>query len=338
MLTSVLRCTWFLTLAALAVVPGSGGAAHTRVAGGAVAQRMTALDGVVVWVSGSGSQSTLMQRAADGTVTPVRGAPAASYRSIDLGHDARGDLVLTYLSCAPAKRCDAWSDDLLGHRARFKHLAATRCKLTTAPARWRDRVAYGQICTRKHPVASETTHAARRSGLFVRRGGGAAQRLRLPYPAVHVYGYAVDVRWVDLRGDNVGAVIVNPDSYVFYTAYTQRVDGTHLRASDTGYGGEDSPGPSVSVKGLSLGAGGLLWTLDASSPFAGAPGAAIVRKGLACAGGRSSCAHGDACTQAEDTSMGAAQAMAVDGDRIYLYVPGTGIVAHAFVPDPAFEC
>lgn len=79
-----------LSVATLAAVPGTAGAADTIVAPGAAALRMTALDGHVVWIASGGRQ--LMQRGPDGAVGPVTGASAASYRSIDLGHSRAGQL------------------------------------------------------------------------------------------------------------------------------------------------------------------------------------------------------------------------------------------------------
>ena len=103
---------------------------------GAVARQLTALDGTVVWLGGAFPNQTLMQRSPDGSVAPVKGAPKAAYRSIDLGHNASGKLVLTYLRCAGTKSCVAISDDLAGHRTSYKRLVPKRCELTSAPSRW----------------------------------------------------------------------------------------------------------------------------------------------------------------------------------------------------------
>ena len=45
--------------------------------------------------------------------------------------------MLTYLICDTAlSRCNAYSDDLAGHRVRFKRLAPKGCGLGSAPACW----------------------------------------------------------------------------------------------------------------------------------------------------------------------------------------------------------
>src|SRR3954451_7302039 len=96
-----LRCLLALTAAAL-LAWAAPAAADTTVA---------ALDGTVVWVAGDAGSQTLMQRSG-GVTAPVAGAPAAQgYRSIDLGHDTRGGLVLTYRRCSSFSRCVARRDD-----------------------------------------------------------------------------------------------------------------------------------------------------------------------------------------------------------------------------------
>jgi len=180
MLKRTLTC--LLTLGAIAAMPAAATAADTTVVPGADASRMTALDGTLVWVTGKFPNQTLMRRAPDGVVAPVPGAPVATYRSIDLGHDGSGRLVLTYIRCAGTRGCKAYSDNLAGRRASYKRLAPTGCELTVAPARWLSRVAYARWCT-KIADGRRTSDPAR-SGLFVRRGAGAPKRLRLPKDAV----------------------------------------------------------------------------------------------------------------------------------------------------------
>ena len=78
-------------------------AADTVIVPGAEAQRMTALDRTVVWTTGKFPSQTLMQRSPDGTVGPVKGAPVAVYRSIDLGRDAQGPASSSRTSAARAR-------------------------------------------------------------------------------------------------------------------------------------------------------------------------------------------------------------------------------------------
>jgi hypothetical protein len=305
-----------LTLAALAAAPGAAAAADTSVVPGADARQITALDGTLVWVSGRFANHTLMQRSPDGIITPVVGAPKATYPSIDLGHDGAGKLVLTYLRCLGTKRCKAYSDDLAGHRATYRRLAPRRCTLTAAPSRWGSRVAYGLGCSKL--AGRPNVHDPKRSGLFVRRGTGAPKRLRLPKPATR---FVVDnVRWVDLLRTRVGAVVADIYSY----AFSQTVDGTHLRSSFVAASEGES---DESVRGLSLGAGGALWTL-VDAVHTGDPNEARISKL-----GASGCAGSEVLANASEADEGyRAEAMAVDGDTIYLYAPAVGIVTHEFSP------
>src|SRR5438132_510627 len=86
--------------ACLAVIPAAS-AADTTVAADPSAQRIAALDGTVVWVATDGASQALMMRDDSGAPPhEVPGTPEArSYRSIDLGRDLSGGLVLTYLRC-----------------------------------------------------------------------------------------------------------------------------------------------------------------------------------------------------------------------------------------------
>jgi hypothetical protein len=305
-----------LTLAAVAATPAAAGAADTPVVPGADARQMTALDGTLVWVSGTFPNHTLMQRSPDGIITPVAGAPKATYPSIDLGHDGSGRLVLTYLRCSGTRSCKAYSDDLAGHRVIYKRLAPKRCTLTAAPARWGSRVAYGLGCSRLR--GKPNVHDSKRSGLFVRRGNGPAKRLRLPKPATRLV--IDDVRWVDLHGRSVGAVVADVYSY----AFSQTVDGTHLRSSFVAASEGES---DETVRGLSLGTGGALWTL-VDAVHTGDPNQARISKL-----GATGCAETEILANPSAADEGyRAEAMAVDGDTIYLYAPAAGIVTHELVP------
>ncbi len=315
MLKRTLTC--LLTLGAIAAMPAAATAADTTVVPGADASRMTALDGTLVWVTGTFPNQTLMRRAPDGVVAPVPGAPVANYPSIDLGHDGSGRLVLTYIRCAGTSGCKAYSDNLAGRRASYKRLVPTGCELEVAPARWLHRVAYARWCTKI--AGGRRTADPARSGLFVRRGAGAPKRLRLPKDAVKFGIYAV--AWVDLRGTIVGAAVA--DIYAY--AFTQTVNATRLRSDLVAASEGDS---DAHVVGQSLGSGGLLWTLvDAS--HANDPNMAIVSyvAGPAC-GDYERIENPPGPRQAEGFL---AEAMAVDGRTIYLHVPGTGIVTHEFI-------
>jgi hypothetical protein len=310
-----------LTLAALAV-PAVADAADTVVVPGAVPQRMTALDGTVVWVAGNYPHETLMRRGPDGTVAPVKGAPTAVYPSIDLGHDGASKLVLTYLRCSGSKNCVAYSDDLAGHRNAYKKLVPKRCSLSSAPSRWGAYVAYGLDCSKLS--GKPNVHDVSRSGLFVRKGAAAPRHLGRPKDAKK---FGVDnINWVDLRGTNVGAAA----SDIYTYAFAQTIDGTHLRSDFVAASEGDS---DESLVGLALGTGGTLWSLVTSSHDDDPNDATIDRLDPT--------ATADSCEVFErlvnplgdDQADGyRAESMTVDGSTIYLYVPGTGIVMHVFAP------
>jgi hypothetical protein len=307
-----------LTLGAIAAAPAAASAADTTVVPGADAARMTALDGTLVWVTGTFPNQTLMQRGPDGTVAPVTGAPVATYNSIDLGHDGAGRLVLTYIRCAGTSGCRAYSDNLSGRRVSYKRLTPPRCTLTAAPARWNSRVAYGLSCWKTsngHRVSDPS-----RSGLFVRRNADRPRRLRLPKDAVK-FG-ATNIGWVDLRGTIVGAAA----SDIYAYAFTQTVNATHLRSDFVAASEGES---DEQVVGQASGSGGILWTL-VDATHTGDPNMAILSRIV----------DGD-CEEFErlenprgpgEAEGFRAVAMAVDGRTIYLQVPGTGIVSHEFVP------
>jgi len=306
-----------LTLASLAA-PAAAGAADTVVVPGAVASRLTALDGHIVWTTGRFPSQTLMQRGSDGTVAPVPGAPKAVYRSIDLGHDASGKLVLTYLRCEGTKNCKAISDNLAGRRVSYKRLVPSLCALTSAPSRWNDRVAYGLTCDRMS--GGRRVHDRARSGLFVRKHAGAAKRLRLPRDAVK---FNMDsVAWVDLRGTNVGAGVVD----VYKYAFVQTVNGSNLRSDFVGGSEGDS---EAQIVGQSLGSGTLLWTL-VDAFHAGDPNVSAISRII-----DADCAEFESVENPRGPNEAEGyryEAMAVDGRTMVLYAPGTGLVTHTFTP------
>jgi hypothetical protein len=282
---------------------------------------MTALGDTVVWVDGD---RRLMRRRTGGTPARVPGAPLATYRSIDLGRTASGATVLTYVRCLGPAGCKTYSDDLAGRRVSFKRLAPKRCRVTSAPARWRLHVAYGLRCTK--PGGGPSSFDPARSGLFVRRGAAAPKRLRLPADQSRTDPYTVTK--VDLRGTRVAALVAGSDGF------TNEVVQTTTSAADM-YSGFAAGGGDEARDfngGMSLGTGGALWTLTFG--FESSDSFSTIRR-----------LDADGCRLTErlpdtpwSTQNGGspATAMAADGHRVFLFLPGRGIVAHAFAPQA--EC
>ena len=276
------------------------------------AQNVTALDGTVVWVSGESGRQVLMQRGADGVVARVPGAPeSARYGTIDLGRDTRGELVLSYMRCATLNSCVARRDDLQGKRSSFRGLTPAGCSLTTAPAVWRTRVAYGLLCK----VRS-------RSGLWVKNGSRAARRLPLPRDAVR-YG-ATTITSVDLRGERVAAVAADIYEYAFsQTVGGRRMESMLVAASE----GESD----AHARGLALGTTSTLWALTNAS-HAGDPNEALLfRLAGACQGWQR---LANAPGPEEETGFRASD-VAADGTAVWLVAPGVGIVQHEYAPERA---
>lgn len=292
--------------------------ADTLIASDPAADQITALDGTVVWVSGGFGDQTLMQRTAAG-IAPVKGAPhAKSYRSIDLGRDRKNRLALTYTRCSSGTPCKSLIDDLDGQRTSFRHLELKRCSLSTAPARWRKRTAYGLLCRKSNTQVDDA-----RSGLYVKTGSGKPKRLPRPKDAKR-FGVS-NIESVDLRGMDVGAVAAD----VYEYAFAETTNGKQLRSILAAASEGDS---DERARGLALGPGGTLWVLT-NSEHAGDPNRTVlfrvVRIGI------------DTCYEAEtlvnppgpnETDGFRAIDLAVDGSTLYLVVPGTGVVAHQFAP------
>src|SRR3954454_11778298 len=237
-----LRTLLALTAAAL-LAWAAPAAADTSVA---------ALDGTVVWVSGEPGSQTLMQRT-EGVTAPVAGAPVAQgYRSVDLGHDTHGGLVLSYRRCSTFSRCVARRDDLHGHRASFRRLVARGSVLSSGVAVWRARVAYGLQC-----------RDARRTGLYV-----SGRHLPRPRDAVR-FGVR-QITAVDLRADRVAAVASDIYEYAFTESVTGRGMRSFLAAASEGDSDEH-------VRGVALGTGGALWALT-DAEHAGDPELAVVHR------------------------------------------------------------
>jgi hypothetical protein len=305
-----------LLAASALVLPASAFAADTLVTSDPAAQRLTALDGTIVWVSGAFGHQKLMQRTPDGVVAPVKGTrEARSYRSIDLGHDSDGALRLTYLRCDAGTSCKALWNDLDGRRATFRGYEPKGCALTTAPAWWRQRLAYGLACVRGGKADSV------RSGLYVKTRGHSPRRLRLPKEAVK---FGVDkITAVDLRGMRVAAIAADIYEYSFSQTIGGRGMWSQLVAASEG----DS---DAHARGLALGTGAAQWTLT-DAEHAGDPKETLIFRLV-----------GD-CLRVEriatpETGDFAATGLAVDGTMLYLLVPGTGITTHEFAPGATPTC
>ena len=300
-----------LLAAALAVIVAPAGAlaADTTVAADPEAQDVATLDGTLVWVRGEYGAQTLMTLGADGGPQRVPGAPEARYyASIDLGRDAAGDTVLSYLRCTAPGHCVARRDDLGGHRSSIGGLVPRGCAVTTAPALWRTRVAYGLGC-----------RDAKRSGVWVKKRGSSTRRLPLPRDAAR-YG-ARTITAADLRGTVAAGVAAD----IYEYAFSQTVGGSHM----TSFLAAASEGESDEhVRGLALGARGTLWAL-VDAEHVGDPNQAVVHRAAA------GCHEWESMENdpgPDEESGYRATAIAVDGETVYLVVPRVGIVRHDFTP------
>ena len=306
----------FLLVAALLAVPATASAADAVVAPDPAAQQITALDGTIVWVSGRFGNQKLMRRAADGTISAVKGAPTSrNYRQIDLGRSRSNTLVLTYLRCDTSKSCKPISDDLAGHRATFSKLTRPGCTVNAGPSQWRNRVAYGLLCT-----GSATNR--KRTGLYVKSDRRAPVRLGLPKDAVK-FGIRT-IESVDLRGTRVAAVVAD----IYEYSFSQTTAGRDLRA----FFAAGSEGESdASARGLAIQSNSEWWTLTNAS-HTGDPNETIIHREF-----------GGGCSQVERLASPpdaefVATDLAVDGPVLYLLVPGVGIVTHMIGPQVPAAC
>jgi hypothetical protein len=298
-----------LAAAALAA-PASASAADTLIAADPVAQQVTALDGAVVWVSGKFGHQKLMQRTPDGTVAAVKGTrESRSYSSIDLGHNSDGSLLLTYLRCDAGGPCKALWNDLDGRRATFRKLALPGCEVSTAPAQWRTRIAYGLYCGGSAATRKQT-------GLYVKTG--SRPPVRLPRPKDAVKFHVMDIESVDLRGTRVTAVAADIYEYAFSETTAGRDLESFLAAASEG----ESDG---SVRGNVLATGNVQWTLTNSS-HTGDPNETVITRSVP-----RGCTNRERLTSPDDAEFLAID-LAVDGTTPYLVVPGAGVVQHAFTP------
>ncbi|HUR87352.1 MAG TPA: hypothetical protein VMY78_18635 [Solirubrobacteraceae bacterium] len=305
-----------LLAATVLAAPAAASAADVLVAPDTAAQQITALDGTVVWVSGRFGSQKLMQRTPDGVVSAVEGTRVArSYGSIDLGHDSDGSLLLTYLRCDSSSSCSALWNDLDGRRATFRNLRIEGCHLTTAPAQWRTRIAYGMACV-KNAKADNA-----RSGLYIKSPGKAPRQLPRPKDAI-TFG-ARSIEAVDLRGSRVAALAAD----IYEYAFSESLTGKDIRSIFAAASEGDS---SSDARGVALGAGGALWTLTNAEHLDDPKESIFFR--LA-----------GTCEQREDIQTPsdgdyAATGLAVDGETLYVIVPGAGIVTHDFTPGALPSC
>ena len=306
--TTLLACT----VAGLAA-PGVASAADTVVAADPAAHQVTALDGTVVWVSGAFGDQVLMQRTPAGVIARVKDAPrAATYSDIDLGHNTKGKLVLTYARCGK-NDCTVKRDDLNGKRASFKNLTPKRCRLNGAPVVWGTRLAYGLSCRTPGNVSD-----LKRSGLYVKNGSGSPRRLRLPGHVPKYFGIGAR----DLRGTRVAAIAAF-DSHAY--AFTETVNGNGLRWLLVAASGVES---SMHAGGVSLGKSNAMWTLS-TSEHSDEPNRANIDKVSRTCSRFESLINPSGPNQQQNFP---ATYLAVDHTTLYLVVPGTGIVKHDFAP------
>jgi hypothetical protein len=257
-----------------------------------------------------------MQRMPDGTAAQVKGTRAArSYPSIDLGHDSDGKLLLTYKRCDTSSSCKVLWNDLDGRRATFRGLAPSGCRLSTAPSQWRTNLAYGLFCTRNGKADNA------RSGLYVKAKGKPARHLPRPKDAVKFGARAINA--VDLRGSRVAAIAADVYEYAFSQSLTGKRMWSLFAAASEGDG-------DAHARGLALGSGGTQWTLTDAEHLDDPKETIIFRVVRSC----------ERLERITTPSTGdyAATDLAVDGDTLYLLVPGSGIVTHTFAPDPTPSC
>ena len=297
-------------LAAALAVPSAAAAADTTVAADPNARQVTALDGTIVWVSDTADDRQVLMQSTAAGVARVAGAPAVrSYRTIDLGHDRDGELVLTYQRC-DTRHCVSYRDDLGGHRSIFRGMAIRNCSLSTAPSLWGRRAAYGLACHKGR------TADPKRSGLYVRTGAGTPRHLPRPRD-VAKFGIT-DVSSVDLGAKRVAAIFADIYSY----AVSETIAGKAIRSFLAGASEGES---DAHVPGLALTPSGALWAL-AEASHTGDPNETLIYR---LAGG---CHAYENLMSEPDVEGYRATDLAVDRGTLYLVVPGTGIVSHPFTP------
>lgn len=309
--------TSILLLAACLIAPAAASAQETVVAPDPAAEQITALDGTLVWVSGTFGAQQVFMRAPDGTISAVKGAPRSrSYRSIDLGHDSDGKLLLTYLRCDTSSSCKSLWNDLDGRRATFRNLEPRGCKINTAVSQWRTRLAYGLFCTGSGANRKLT-------GLYTKNG--SRKPVRLPRPKDAVKFGVRTIESVDLRGERVAAVAAD----IFEYSFSQTVGGRDMRsilaAASEGESDENA-------RGLSIQSAATHWTLT-DATHTGDPNTAYIFRQTGGCLQRELLVSGPSPTEEFEATD-----VAADGATLYLLKPGIGIVTHAFTADPTLSC
>jgi len=296
-------------------VPATASAADTLVAPDTAAKQVAALDGTLVWVTGTFGHQRLMQRTPDGTISAVKGAPEARSYAIDLGHDSDGKLLLTYKRCDTASSCKVLWNDLDGRRATYRNLTLSGCTLSTAPSQWRTNVAYGLFCTRSGKADNA------RTGLYVKAKGKAPRQLPRPKDAIR-FG-ARSITAVDIRASRVAALASDVYEYAFSQSLAARDMWSAFVAASEGDGSADA-------RGVQLGTGGAQWSLT-NSEHLDDPKQTIIHRVVG------TCLRYETI-ETPSTGDYAGTALAVDGSTLYMIVPGAGIVTHEFAPRPLPTC
>ena len=310
-----------ILLAAALVAPAAASA--QTVAADPAARQVTALGGTIVWVSGR-SPARLMQRSPDGTVAPVTGTTElAAYRNPDLGRDAGNRLVLTYSRCTTLTRCTYVRDDLAGRTTRFKGLALKNCTVSSTPAVWGKRVAYGLGCFKR--VDGKRVSDFARTGLYFKKGSGKPRLLKSPRLVKKNGSHSVTD--VDLRGSRVAAFYSDIWEYVA----VKTISGRNLKVTEAAVSEGES---DQSAAGLTLGTGDtMLWWLRYGS-HTGDPAYSLVeRVGANGCQGRQGL---DAAPGPEPYYDYPYVDLTADGGVLYAVDPGVGIVVHEYKAD--FGC
>lgn len=301
---------------ALLAFPATASAADALVAPDPAAEQVAALDGTIVWVTGEFGRQRLMQRSPDGTISVVKGTrQARDYRHVDLGRDRDNKLLLTYLRCDAGGPCQALWNDLDGRRATYRNLALPGCRVDTAPAQWRTRIAYGLFCT-------GSTANRKRSGLYVK--SGSRKPVRLPRPKDAVRFGITNIADVDLRSTRVAAVAAD----IYEYSFSQTTAGRNMASAFVAASEGES---DAHVRGIALGRANVHWTLTNSIHVGDPNETTIFRQ-------QGECLQRERLVSASGSEEFLATYLAVDETTMYLVVPGTGIVIHTFTPDPTLTC
>ena len=305
-----------LLAAALLALPATAVGADTLVAPDPAAEQVTALDGTLVWVTGEFGHQRLMQRTPDGTIAAVRGTrEARDYAGVDLGRDSDGRLLLTYLRCDAGQPCQALWNDLDGRRATFRKLALPGCRVNTAPAQWRTRIAYGLFCT-------GSARNRKNTGLYVKRGSRPPVRLPRPKDAVR-FGIT-NIADVDLRSTRVAAVA----SDIYKYSFSQSTAGKQMWSAFVAASEGEGDGQ---VRGTALGRANVHWTLTNSIHVGDPNETTIFRQ-------QGDCVLHERLVSPSGLDVFHATGLAVDESTMYLIVPGSGIMTHTFTADPTLTC